>query len=109
MSDQSTDSPPSSAFSADAVAKLLQSFAEESNRSFEASVDDLVRVRVGTTLKVLSVELLDESIDVTVKERLELAIAGAINLALQKSAVAAGKLFVEFEGQLKEQKNTRSI
>lgn len=96
-----------SAYNTDEVARLLQRFAEDSTRCFEASVDDLVRVRVGSTMNITNVDLLDKSLDPALRERLELALVSAVNLALQKSALAAGNLFGDFERQLKEQKRSR--
>ena len=85
---------------AELVAAILKGFAEESSRSFEASVDEVVRVRVGTSMNLLSVELLDHTLDPRARERLETAITSAVNLAMHRAASAAGTLFAEFEQAL---------
>jgi hypothetical protein len=73
------------------VSALLRRFVDAGSRSFEATVDDLARVRVGSDMKVLAVEFLDPAIDPALRQRPEAAAAGAINTALQRAALAAGQ------------------
>jgi DNA-binding protein YbaB len=50
-----------------------------------ATVDELVRVKVGKDLTVRSVEILDPRLDHAFRDRLQTAIAGAVNTALQRA------------------------
>ena len=45
------------------VAELLQKFVDTAERSVEATADELIKVRVGGSFNVLSIEILDRSID----------------------------------------------
>jgi len=83
--------PREPSLNTDEVSQLLGRFAEATDRAVEAMVDDLVRVRVGPAMNVLSVEILDPALDRATRERLETAIAGAVNIALQRVALAAGQ------------------
>ncbi len=48
-------------------------------------------------MNVIAVELLDPSLDRAVKQRLETAVVGALNTALQRAALAAGQALAELE------------
>jgi DNA-binding protein YbaB len=98
--------PPPPSLDADDVTDLLQRFVELGNRSSEAIVDDLVRVRVGAAMNVLAVEILDPVLDPAMKRRLETAVVGAVNTALQRSALAAGQALGEFERRKKAGKTS---
>jgi DNA-binding protein YbaB len=63
---------------------------------FEASADDLARVRVGSAMNVVSVELLDRDLDSAAKQRLETVIIGAINTAMQRAVLGAGQALVDW-------------
>jgi DNA-binding protein YbaB len=78
------------------VSERLQRFVEAAG-SFEASADDLVRVRVGSAMNVVSVELLDPDLDSAAKQRLETAIVGAINTAMQRAVLGAGQALADLE------------
>jgi DNA-binding protein YbaB len=86
--------PPRLPFDAGDVSQALERLLEG---SIEASVDNLVRVRVGRAMNVIAVELLDPSLDRAVKQRLETAVVGALNTALQRAALAAGQALAELE------------
>ena len=94
--------PPEMRVEPDEIAKLLGRFAEQGTQFFEATVDDLVSVRVDGSLNVKAVEILDRTINPALKQRLETAIAGAVNTALQRAALAAGQAI----GDLDRQKRT---
>lgn len=81
------------------VSEVLQRFLDLGSRSFEATVDDLVRVRVGSSMNVLAVEFLDPALNPAMKQRLETSVVGAVNTALQRAALAAGQALSEFEQQ----------
>jgi len=86
--------PPRLPFDAGDVSQALERLLEG---SIEASADNLVRVRVGRAMNVIAVELLDPSLDRSVKQRLETAVVGALNTALQRAALAAGQALAELE------------
>jgi DNA-binding protein YbaB len=89
---------------ADEVSQLLRRFVDASDRSAEATVDDLVRARVGAAMNVLAVEILDPALDPAMKERLETAIVGAVNTALRRIALAAGRELRDLVEQQKADK-----
>ena len=90
---------PPTPFSSDQVGEALRQFAELRMESAEATVDNFVRVRVGGALNVLSVEILDTGIEALVRQRLETAITGAVNTAMQRMAVQAGQALRTFGRQ----------
>src|SRR5262249_55343239 len=90
---------PPTPFSSDQVGDALRQFAELRMESAEATVDNFVRVRVGGALNVLSVEILDTGIEALVRQRLETAITGAVNTAMQRMAVQAGQALRAFGRQ----------
>ena len=75
----------------DEVLNLLRSFADQAKTPYEATVDDLVTVRVEGSLNVTQVQIHDRTLNAGLKERLETAITGAVNTALQRAALAAGQ------------------
>jgi hypothetical protein len=81
---------PEMPFDADQVSQVLREFVDASNVGAEASVDETVRVRVGAAMNLLSVEILESTLDQALKQRLETAIVGAVNIAMQKAVIAAG-------------------
>jgi DNA-binding protein YbaB len=85
----------------DKVSERLRRFVHSASRNYEASADDLVRVRVGRTLNVISVELLDPKFEGHAKQQLETAIASAVNAALQRAALAAGDALADIGTQTK--------
>lgn len=82
------------------VSETLRRFAEGSRISFEATSDDLVSVRVGTSMNVLAVEFLDQRLDSHVREALQAATVAAVNAALQKAALAAGRALAELQQKI---------
>ncbi|MFF1657756.1 hypothetical protein [Streptomyces sp. NPDC058255] len=95
MSAQLPPNQPTSPDSAE-VSDLLQRFIELGSHPVEATVDDLVRVRIGAAMNVLTVELLDPTLAPEKRQRLETAIAGAVNTALQRTVLAAGQAVSSF-------------
>ena len=91
--------PPEPPMEAAEISQLLQRFVDVGSRSFEATVDDLVRVRVGASMNVLAVDFLDPALSPAMKQRLETAVVGAVNTALQRAALAAGQALSDFEQQ----------
>jgi DNA-binding protein YbaB len=83
------------------VSETLRRFAEGSRTSFEATSDDLVSVRVGTSMNVLAIEFLDPRLDAHLKEPLEAATVAAVNAALQKAALAAGRALAELQQKVR--------
>ena len=84
----------------DTVSETLRRFAEGSRRTFEATADDLVSVRVGTSMNVVAIEFLDARLDEHMKEPLQAATVAAVNAALAKAALAAGQALAELQVQL---------
>ncbi len=74
----------------DEVAAILRRLAEAPSRTYEATADGVVRVRVDGAMRVVDIEVLDAKADPHAKAALEAAAAAAVNLALQKAALAAG-------------------
>jgi len=93
--------PQEPPFDPDEVGGVMQRFVELDSRGFEAKVDDLVRVRVSGSMSVLAVELLDRDLEPKMKQRLETAIASAVNTAQRRAALAAGQALGEFARQKK--------
>lgn len=79
------------------VAELLQKFVDTAERSVEATADELIKVRVGGSFNVLSIEILDRSIDRDLRQKLEMAILSAVNSGLQKAALKVGQAFVDLQ------------
>ena|SRR5947207_6381161 len=104
MATQAPVPPSGPLFNADEVSQLLQRFVDVGNRPVEATVDDLVRVRVGAAFNVLAVEILDPVLNPEMKRRLETAVVGAVNTALQRAALAAGQALRDFTEQTKVSK-----
>lgn len=96
MSDAKSE-PRHLPFGADDVSERLQRFVDTAGAHFEASADDLVRVRVNSAFQVVAIELLDLPIEAGLKQRLETAITGALNTALQRAALAAVDALAELE------------
>ena len=105
----STDHPELDTFPVDIgeVSERLQRFVDAAG-NFEASADDLVKVRVGSAMNVVSVELLDPALEAEIKQRLETAIVGAVNTAMQRSVLAAGDALAELERTMKADASSRS-
>ncbi len=101
MTNQPPIPPQPPSMDVNEVSELLRRFVSEGNRSFEAAVDGLVRVRVGASMTVLAVEFLDPALDPAMKQRLETAVTGAVNTALQRAALGAGQALSEFDQQKK--------
>ena len=72
-----------------AVTTLLRQFVDTRQDAEQATVDDLVRVRVGPALHLENVEILEPGIDDALKRRLETAIVGAVNTALRRATLGA--------------------
>ena len=106
MTSVSLPPPPEPLLEADEVAELLKSFASQANTSYEATVDDLVTVRVGSSLIVQAVEILDRTLNPALKQHLETAIVGAMNTALQRAALAAGQAIGDLERKKKAGKTS---
>jgi hypothetical protein len=88
--------PPRLSLDVEDVSRALERLVEGSIAgSIEATVDNLVRVRVGRAMNVIAVEFLDPALDSAMKQRLETAVVGAINTALQRAALAAGEALAE--------------
>jgi hypothetical protein len=66
------------------VAQALQRFIEVTDRIEQATVDDIVRVRVGPAMIVRSVEILDRTLDSHIRQRLETAILGAVRAVSER-------------------------
>jgi type II secretory pathway predicted ATPase ExeA len=81
------------------IGQFLQRFVDTGSPIEQAIVDDLVRVRVGPGMNVQSVEILDASLDVALKTRLETAIVGAVNIAMRRAIVAAGQALRDYARQ----------
>jgi DNA-binding protein YbaB len=87
----SKDSKPSPfAFDRGEISAMLQRLAEAPGKTYEGVADNLVRVRVDGAMRVLSIEILDPGVDRRICSALETAAVAAVNLALQKAALAAG-------------------
>jgi DNA-binding protein YbaB len=86
------------------VSETLQKFVEGNGTIIEASVDDLVRVRMSSSMAVVSVELCHPDLSPHVKGALEAALVGAINTALQRAALAAGNALAELEQRINQAK-----
>jgi DNA-binding protein YbaB len=71
------------------VSAILNAFSK--GTPVDVTVDDLVRVRVSATLTVLSVEILASTLDPAMKQNIETAFVGAMNTALQRTALLAGQ------------------
>jgi DNA-binding protein YbaB len=85
------DSTPSPfAFDSNEISAILQRLAEAPGKTYEGVADNLVRVRVDGAMRVLSIEVLDPKVDRRICSALETAAVAAVNLALQKAALAAG-------------------
>ena len=85
-----TPTPSPFAFDNDEVTALLQRLAEAPGKTYEATADALVRAQVDGALRLLSIEILDPKVDRRICSALETAAVAAVNLALQKAALAAG-------------------
>ena len=85
---------------------MLRRFAEQANSSFAATADDLVTVRVGGGLNVTAVDILERSLNADLKQRLETAIMGAVNIAMQRAALAAGQAIGDLERTKRSGKNS---
>ena len=79
----------------DEVSETLRRHVEGSNTFFDATADNIVRVRVNSSMSVVEVEVLAPNIDARTREELQIATRGAVNAALQKAALAAGQAFAE--------------
>jgi hypothetical protein len=77
------------------VSRTLQRFLEGAPGSIDATVDNVVRVRVDPSMRVLSINFLETKADPGVLRELERATVAAVNLALQKAALAAGEALAE--------------
>jgi hypothetical protein len=106
MAGYSPPPPSKPAFDAEEISALLQRFVDTSGDSVEASVDNLVRVRVGRAMNVTAVEFLDPALDSATRLRLEPAVLAAVNAALHKAALAAGAALVDFQRQKTGRTNT---
>jgi len=90
--------PPRLPFDVGDISRALERLVEgQAKGAIEASIDGLVSVRVSRAMNVLAVELLDPALDRAHKQRLETAIVGAVNTALQRAALAAGEALAEFD------------
>lgn len=94
--------PPGLSFDVGTISNTLQGFIDGSTKPFETSVDKLVRVRVGGSLNVVSIEFLHPKMDAALKRELETATVAAINLALQKATLAAGDALTELAEKFRE-------
>jgi DNA-binding protein YbaB len=94
------DEQESSLLLVDDVSTRLQQFVDN-RQIFEAMTDNLVRVRVGPSMNVLAVEILDSTLAGDRRSALEVACASAVNAALQKAAIAAGQALAEIAQKIK--------
>lgn len=83
------------------VSETLRRFAEGTRTTFEATSDELVSVRVGTNMNVVEIKFLTPRLDAHVKEPLEAATKAAVNAALGKAALAAGRALAELQEKLR--------
>jgi DNA-binding protein YbaB len=88
--------PPRQAVTPDDISEFLQRFIDVGTRTAEAMVDNLIRVRVGPAMNLQSVEILDSTLDPGMKQRLETAIVGAVNTAMQRATVTAGQALRDY-------------
>jgi hypothetical protein len=84
------------------VSETLRKFVEGNGTTVEASVDNLVRVRVSSSMNVVSIELCHPDLSTQVKCDLETALVGAINTAWHRAALAAGEALAELEQRIKQ-------
>lgn len=80
---------PNNDADAQAISAALQRFLDGRAGPFESTVDNLVRVRVDASMRLLGVELLDDCVDAGRRRAIEVALVAAVNAALQKAALAA--------------------
>jgi DNA-binding protein YbaB len=73
------------------MAKLLDEFLHTTKR-FEASADDLVRVRVSSSLVVEDIQISESKLDSELRKRIEDAVVAAVNAAFRKAVLGAGDI-----------------
>jgi DNA-binding protein YbaB len=76
------------------VAKLLDEFLQ-TTKQFEASADDLVRVRVSSSLAVEDIQISDPKLDPELRKRIEAAVVTAVNAAFRKAVLGAGEILAK--------------
>ena len=91
--------PPKQVLTPDGVSDFLRQFVDAEGGKSEAMVDNLVRVRVGPAMNLESVEILGSTLDPEAKRRLETAIVGAVNTAMQRATVSASVALRDYARQ----------
>ena len=76
------------------VAKLLDEFLQTTKR-FEASADELVRVRVSSSLVVEDIQISDPKLDSKRRKQIEAAVIAAVNAAFRKAVLGAGEILAK--------------
>jgi DNA-binding protein YbaB len=71
--------------------KLLDEFLRTTKR-FEASADDLVRVRVSSSLVAEDIRISDSKLEPELRKRIEGAVVAAVNAAFRKAVLGAGEI-----------------
>jgi DNA-binding protein YbaB len=76
------------------VEKVLDEFLGTTRR-FEASADDLVRVRVSSSLVVEDIHIAHPKLDPELRKRIEDAVVAAVNSAFRKAVLGAGEILTQ--------------